>query len=323
MVGETTNEAPAIELRGLRRRFGETVALDGVDLRVPRGACFGLLGPNGAGKTTTVGILTTLLRPGGGTARLLGRDVVEEAAAVRREVGLVFQEPTLDLELSARETLDLTARLYHLEDRRERVEEVLSLVRLEDVADRTARGYSGGLRRRLEIGRGLLHRPRVLFLDEPTLGLDVAARAAIWEHLRFLHAQRETTLFLTTHSMEEADALCEQLAILDRGRVVAEGTPEGLKAELGGDVVSLTLEVGEGAEERLARVEGVREVVRDGGARLRVTVVDAPRRIAALVGAVAELGVLEVTLQRPSLETVFLHHTGHAFEESRTPERAA
>jgi ABC-2 type transport system ATP-binding protein len=323
MVGETTNEAPAIELRGLRRRFGETVALDGVDLRVPRGACFGLLGPNGAGKTTTVGILTTLLRPGGGTARLLGRDVVEEAAAVRREVGLVFQEPTLDLELSARETLDLTARLYHLEDRRERVEEVLSLVRLEDVADRTARGYSGGLRRRLEIGRGLLHRPRVLFLDEPTLGLDVAARAAIWEHLRFLHAQRETTVFLTTHSMEEADALCEQLAILDRGRVVAEGTPEGLKAELGGDVVSLTLEVGEGAEERLARVEGVREVVRDGGARLRVTVVDAPRRIAALVGAVAELGVLEVTLQRPSLETVFLHHTGHAFEESRTPERAA
>ena len=323
MVGETTNQALAIELRGLRRRYGETVALDGVDLRVPRGTCFGLLGPNGAGKTTMVGILTTLLRPGGGTARLLGRDVVEEAPAVRREVGLVFQEPTLDLELTARETLDLTARLYHLEDRRERVNEVLSLVRLEEVADRTARGYSGGLRRRLEIGRGLLHRPRVLFLDEPTLGLDVAARAAIWEHLRFLHQQRATTIFLTTHSMEEADTLCEQLAILDRGRVVAEGTPEGLKAELGGDLVSLRLEAGEGAEERLARVEGVQEVVCQGPAQLLVTVVDAPRRIAALIGAVAELGVIEVTLRRPTLESVFLHHTGHVFEEKQAAERAA
>jgi ABC-2 type transport system ATP-binding protein len=314
MVSQTTNATPAIELRGVRKRYGDTLALDGLDLQVPGAACFGLLGPNGAGKTTTVGILTTLLRPTAGTARVLGRDAVAEPAAVRREVGVVFQEGTLDPELTARETLDLTGRLYHLEDRRARVAEVLALVGLEGVADRPARGYSGGLKRRLEIGRGLLHRPRVLFLDEPTLGLAVAARSAIWEHLRALHAGGETTLFLTTHSMEEADALCQQLAIVDRGRLVAEGTPDGLKAALGGDVVGLHLEREPGAVQRLARVEGVREVVREAPQRLRITVVDGPRRLAALVEAVSGFGVLEVSLQRPTLESVFLHHTGHAFE---------
>jgi ABC-2 type transport system ATP-binding protein len=303
----TTNEPPAqpaLLVRGLVKRYGDVRALDGLDLEVPQGAFFGLLGPNGAGKTTTLGILTTLIPPTAGRAELLGLDVVGERRRVRAEVGVVFQESTLDPELSAREHLDLYARLYHLDSPRARVAETLEAIGLEEDADRPTRGLSGGLKRRLEIGRGLLHRPRVLFLDEPTLGLDVAARARVWEH-----------------SMEEADALCETLAIVDGGRLVATGTPDALKAALGGDVVRIVLETGDGATERLAAVEGVAGVVAEAGdpetdgTAFRVTVADGPRRLADLIERVRPLGVREVTLHRPSLEHVFLHHTGHRFEE--------
>ncbi len=314
---------PAIEVEGLVVRYGAVEALRGLDLCVPRGRCFGLLGPNGAGKTTTVGVLTTLLRPHAGSARLLGRDVVTEQSAVRADLGVVFQESTLDAELTAREHLDLYARLYHLDARRRRVAEMLCLVGLEERADEPVRGFSGGLKRRLEIARGLLHQPRVLFLDEPTLGLDVTARAAVWRHLRELRARRETTLFLTTHSMEEADALCEEIAIVDRGQRVAGGAPEALKAELGGDVVRLALTRSDGARERLERVDGVREVVPDAGPALRITVVDGPKRLADLIEAARPFGVLEVSMQRPTLEHVFLHHTGHAFEIAPEDPEAA
>jgi ABC-2 type transport system ATP-binding protein len=313
-VGDPTNAQPAIELVGLVRRYGEVVALDGVDLAVAAGGCFGLLGPNGAGKTTAVAILATLLRPTAGTARLLGRDVVREAEAVRRDVGIVFQEPCLDPELTPRETLDLTARLHHLEAPARLAAEMLERVGLVPEADRPARALSGGQRRRLELGRGLLHRPRVLFLDEPTQGLDVAARANVWEYLRALQREAGTTVFLTTHSMEEADRLCERLAILDRGRIAAEGSPEALKAALGGDAVRVVLEHEAAAAALLSAVEGVRAVVREAPGRFRVTVADGPRRLAALLDAVRPLGVIEVDLRRPSLESVFLHHTGHAFE---------
>jgi ABC-2 type transport system ATP-binding protein len=305
---------PAIEVRGLVKRFGDVEALSGLDLRVAAGTCFGLLGPNGAGKTTTVGVLTTLLRPTSGQALLFGRDVTAEPEQVRRDVGLVFQESTLDPDLTAREHLDLYARLYHLEGRGARVGEMLALVALEERADEPVRKLSGGMRRRLEIARGLLHRPRLLFLDEPTLGLDVAARAAVWEHLRRLRGESGTTLFLTTHSMEEADSLCDVVAIVDRGRRVTEGTPDALKAELGGDVVNLRLARADGAAERLEGVEGVRQVSPEGETGFRVTLVDGPRRLAHLIEAVRPLGVEEVTMQRPTLEHVFLHHTGHAFE---------
>ena len=239
-----------------------------------------------------------------------------ERERVRRDVGVVFQESTLDAELTPREHLDLYARLYHLPDRRRRVDELLALVGLEERAREPVRRLSGGLKRRLEIVRGLLHEPRVLFLDEPTLGLDVAARAAIWRHLRALAARRETTLFLTTHSMEEADSLCERIGILDAGRLVASGTPEALKAALGGDVVRLRLARTEGAAARLRRVDGVREVRDDeaGGPTLRITVADGPKRLVDLIEAARDFGVLEVSLERPTLEHVFLHHTGHAFE---------
>ena len=320
MLSKATTQPPAIDATGLSKRFDDTTAVDGLDLTVAAGSFFGLLGPNGAGKTTTVGLLTTLVAPSEGSARVLGRDVVTEAAAVRRDVGLVFQESTLDPELTAREHLDLFARLYHLADRTPRVKEMLSLVGLADVADRPTRGFSGGMKRRLEIARGLLHEPRLLFLDEPTLGLDVAARAQVWDHLKTLRQRGGVTIFMTTHSMEEADALCERVAILDRGRVVVEGTPEALKASLGGDAVCLDLERAGDAAACLSRQEGVRGVVRENDgepARFRVTVSDGPRRLAALVDAARPFGIREVTLHRPSLEHVFLHHTGHAFEVER------
>jgi len=313
-----------VELVGLVKRYGAVTAVDGLDLEVPHGLFFGLLGPNGAGKTTTLHVLATLVRPDAGTARVAGHDAVTERARVRESIGIVFQEPSLDRELSAREHLDLQARLYHLPDRRRRVADALERMGLAGDADRAVRGYSGGMRRRLEIARGLLHRPQVLFLDEPTLGLDVAARAALWDDLRALHAEGETTLFLTTHAMEEADALCQRVGIVDRGRVVADGTPAALKAALGGDVVILGLD-GPASERRteqarkaLGRVDGVSRVAPGPGPGwIRVTVRDGPRRLPALLDAVRDLGVAEVELHRPNLEHVFLHHTGHPFEPER------
>jgi ABC-2 type transport system ATP-binding protein len=307
----------AIEVRALAKRYGETLALAGIDLDVPRGTCFGLLGPNGAGKSTTVGVLTTLLAPTSGSAFVLGHDVVRERAAVRRQIGVVFQESALDPELSAREQLALHARLFHLGEPAARAADWIERLGLAEHADRPVRKLSGGLRRRVEIARGLLHRPGVLFLDEPTTGLDVAARAVIWDELRALRKSGETTLFLTTHSMEEADALCDAIAIVDAGRIAASGSPDSLKAELGGDVVTLVLERPEAAIAALEAQPGVSRVVADGAGpgALRVTVADGSRRLAGLLECARGAGILEVDLRRPSLEHVFLHHTGHAFED--------
>jgi ABC-2 type transport system ATP-binding protein len=323
-IAAASTPEDAIVARGLVKRFGEVTALCGLSLRVARGSCFGLLGPNGAGKTTTVSILTTLALADEGSAAILGRDVVAERAFVRRDLGLVFQETTLDPELTAREQLDLHARLYHLTGRRERVAEALALAGLEADADRPVRGFSGGMKRRLELVRGLLHRPRILFLDEPTLGLDVAARALLWEELRRLRRESDVTLFLTTHSMDEADALCDCLAIVDRGRVVAEGPPERLKAALGGDVVVLALERAEPQEKVMAILRalcGVAQVtddgVAEGGRVFRIVVANGPQRLPELLDAARPFGVREVRLHRPSLEHVFLHHTGHPFELGR------
>src|SRR5688572_5898956 len=310
----------AIEVRALAKRYGDHTALAGIDLDVSRGICFGLLGPNGAGKSTTVGVLTTLLSPTSGSVLLLGRDVVRERAAVRRQIGVVFQEAALDPELTAREQLVLHARLFHLEAPAARAADWIARLGLDEHADRPVRKLSGGLRRRVEIARGLLNRPGVLFLDEPTTGLDVAARARIWDELRALRRSGETTIFLTTHSMEEADALCDAIAIVDAGRIAAAGTPDALKSELGGDVVTLVLERPEAATAALSSHPGVRRVVPDGRA-LRVTVADGTRQLAGLLECARGAGIVEVDLRRPTLEHVFLHHTGHAFEPE--PEGAA
>jgi ABC-2 type transport system ATP-binding protein len=231
-----------IEVQELTKSFDGTVnAVDGISFTVKKGEILGFLGPNGAGKTTTLNMLSTLLRPTKGTATVNGHDILTEPDAVRRSIGYVFQDTTLDIELTGRENLDFHGRLYGLEGsmRQKRIEEVLKLVQLTDRADHFVKTYSGGMKRRLEIARGLLHHPEVLFLDEPTLGLDPQTRRSIWEHILRLNQEKDVTIILTTHYTEEADYLCKHILIIDFGKVVVLDTPENLKARLKGDVVSL------------------------------------------------------------------------------------
>src|SRR3989440_158000 len=235
---EATSSAPAVRVEGVIKRFGPTVALSGVDLQVPEGAVFGLLGPNGAGKTTLVRILATLLRPNGGRAEVLGHDVVGEAGTVRELIGLTGQFAAVDEILTGRENLEMFGRLFKLsrDEARRRAGELLERFDLADAADRPARTYSGGMRRRLDLASSLLTRPRILFLDEPTTGLDPRSRNQIWAIVREL--QREgTTLLLTTQYLEEADELADQIAVIDNGRVIAQGTGNELKERIGGQIL--------------------------------------------------------------------------------------
>ncbi len=231
-----------IDVQALSKVFnGKVRAVDGVSFTVKEGEVLGFLGPNGAGKTTTLNMLATLLRPTSGSATVNGHNILTDADAVRRSIGYVFQDPTLDLELTGRENLDFHGRLYGLERivRQQRIEEMLEVVQLTDRADDLVKTYSGGMKRRLEIARGLLHHPKVLFLDEPTLGLDPQTRRSIWEHIQRLNQEKNVTIILTTHYTEEADDLCERILIIDFGKIVALDTPDKLKARLEGDVVSL------------------------------------------------------------------------------------
>jgi ABC-2 type transport system ATP-binding protein len=225
----------AIVAEGLVRKFDDFTAVDGVSFAVEQGEIFGFLGPNGAGKTTTIHMLCTLLRPTAGTAKVGGFDVRRQPDEVRRAIGLVFQDPSLDDKLTAWENLKFHALLYDVPrlEFKERTQEMLRLVGLEEHARRPVETFSGGMKRRLEIARGLLHRPKVLFLDEPTLGLDPQTRRHLWDHIRGLREREGVTIFLTTHYMEEADALCDRVAIIDRGKIVALDTPEALKAQVG------------------------------------------------------------------------------------------
>lgn len=231
-----------IDVKALTKVFnGKVRAVDGISFTVKEGEILGFLGPNGAGKTTTLNMLATLLRPTSGSATVNGHNILEDADAVRRSIGYVFQDPTLDLELTGRENLDFHGRLYGLERivRLQRIEEMLEVVQLTDRADDLVKTYSGGMKRRLEIARGLLHHPKVLFLDEPTLGLDPQTRRSIWERIQRLNQEKNVTIILTTHYTEEADYLCERILIIDFGKIVALDTPDKLKARLEGDVVSL------------------------------------------------------------------------------------
>jgi ABC-2 type transport system ATP-binding protein len=231
-----------IEVKSLTKIFdGKVKAVDDVSFTVEEGEILGFLGPNGAGKTTTLNMLSTLLRPTSGTATVNGYDIIKEHDAVRRSIGFVFQDPTLDLELTGYENLDFHGRLYGLNRslRQQRIEEMLDVVQLSERARDFVKTYSGGMKRRLEIARGLLHHPQVLFLDEPTLGLDPQTRRSIWDHIQSLNREKNVTIILTTHYTEEADHLCERIQIIDRGRIVALDTPENLKARLKGDIVSL------------------------------------------------------------------------------------
>jgi ABC-2 type transport system ATP-binding protein len=306
----------AIEAVGLTKRYGEVQALDGIDLRVEAGTVFGLLGPNGAGKSTTVRILTTLSRPDGGTARVAGIDVLRDPVRVRRAIGVVGQKHGCDMDATGRENLILQAELYGIADGRRRAAEALERFDLRDAADRQVKTYSGGMQRRLDVALGLLHRPQVLFLDEPTTGLDPEARALMWAEIERLAREEGMTILLTTHYLEEADRLASQLAIVDHGRIVARGTPDALKAELEGDAVQVELAEADGgvARQALERVHGLGDVLIDGRT-LHARAANGAAAIPAVLAALEAVGVraASVTLARPSLDDVYLRHAGRAY----------
>jgi ABC-2 type transport system ATP-binding protein len=312
----------AIEANALTKTYPPDVqALDGLSLAVPAGTIFGLLGPNGAGKSTTVRILTTLSRPDGGSARVAGLDVLAEPVRVRHAIGVVAQRHGLDPEATGRENLTLQGEFYAITgaDLRGRVDDALERFGLVDAADRPAKTYSGGMQRRLDLAMGLIHRPRVLFLDEPTTGLDPEARADIWHEIERLARDERMTILLTTHYLEEADRLASRLAIVDRGRIVAEGSPDALKSQLEGDRIQVEL-VGAhdgAARQAMAGVDGVGDAALEGRT-LHARARDGAAAIPAVLAALDAHGVkaASVTLARPSLDDVYLRHAGRSFDRA-------
>ncbi len=309
----------AVQVDGLVKRYKKVVAVDGISFSIERGELFGMLGPNGAGKTTTLGILSTLRRKDAGDARVWGFDVARQRAEVRRRIGIVFQEFSLDDKLTGRENLDFHGRLFGMPRalRRERMAEVLELVDLTGRAKDQVEKYSGGMKRRLEIARGLMHAPPLLFLDEPTLGLDAQTRRQIWDYLAEMNRTAGVTMILTTHYMDEADTLCGRVAIVDHGKIVACDTPQALKASLGGDAVTLEVEGGAEIRTALAGLPFVSKVAPREGA-LELTLDRAESRVPELVDAVRGSGgqLRSLNLRKPTLEDVFLHYTGRQMRDA-------
>jgi ABC-2 type transport system ATP-binding protein len=302
-----------IETDHLTKRYDGVVAVDGLDLRVEEGELFGLLGPNGAGKTTTLLTLTTLLKPTSGTARVNGFDVLRQPAQVRRSIGVVFQDPSSDDTLTGYENLKLHGMLYGMPVplRERRIGEVLELVDLVERKDDVVKHYSGGMRRRLELARGLMHLPKVLFLDEPTLGLDPQSREHIWRYIERLSDEQGLSLILTTHYMEEVDRLCDRLAIIDAGRIVALDTPANLKRIIGGDIVILKAPVA-----RVAALEALVCVtkVERRDTQIYLTVTDAKKHLPLVLETAGSVESVEV--HSPTLNDVFLHYTGKEIREA-------
>ncbi|MGQ3412065.1 ATP-binding cassette domain-containing protein [Natrinema sp. LN54] len=312
----------AIRVDGLTKEFDGVTAVDDLSFTVAQGELFGLLGPNGAGKSTLINMLVTLLPPSAGTATVNGRDIRAEKGAVRSSLGIVFQEPALDEELTGAENLAFHSRLYgqHATERADRIDEVLALVGLEAERDDPVGTYSGGMKRRLEIGRGLLHEPAVLFLDEPTVGLDARTRQDMWAYIERLNAEAGVSIVLTTHYIEEAERLCDRVAIVDEGDIVAMDSPTALKDSLGGDVVALEFadDVPATLLERLPEQPWIREhAVVDTG--VHVTVDDGDARIADLVRLADDAGarISAVDLREPTLENVFLDLTDRLASDER------
>jgi ABC-2 type transport system ATP-binding protein len=305
---------PAVSVRGLVKRYGDVEAVTGIDFDVTAGETFGFLGPNGAGKSTTIGMLCTLVRPTGGSATVAGHDVATERDEVRRNIGLVFQDTTLDGYLTAEQNLRLHAELYGVPRAvvPDRMRQVLEMVGLWERRTSRVATFSGGMKRRLEIARGLLHSPRVLFLDEPTVGLDPQTRSSIWSYIRELKAREDITIFLTTHYMDEAE-YCDRIAIMDRGKIIVLDTPEALKASVGRDRVQIATDDDDAAIAALEQRFGLEATVAEGLVTIAVESGEAfvPRLF-------ADLGVpiRSVAVSRPSLDDVFMSYTGTTIRDA-------
>ena len=311
----------AIETKGLVKRYSEEVlAVDRVDLSIQANSIYALLGPNGAGKTTTISILTTLIEPTGGSAKVVGFDVVRQAAEVRRRIGVTFQELVVDDDLTGRQVLDYHGRLYgqRKKQRQDRIAELLALAELEDAADRRVQTYSGGMRRRLELVRGLMTEPEVFFLDEPTTGLDPQNRANIWNYIRNLKKKRGLTLLLTTHYMDEAEALADRVAIMDHGRIVIEGMPRELIDQMGADTILIT---GQGDSGKFVKEVETRPFVQTlttTDRLIQIGVDSGNRRLAEVVSLATSSGftIEDISVAKPSLGDVFLKYTGRQLRDT-------
>ncbi len=320
---DTPKMPPAIETHKLTKTYSHLKAVDSLDISVESGEIFGLLCPNGAGKTTTVSMLCTILKPTSGTATVNGYDIVRESNKVRKSIGIVFQDPSIDDRLTAKENLTMHANLYGVpaSEQRGRIDRILKLVELEDRADDLLRTYSGGMRRRLELGRGLLHYPKVLFLDEPTVGLDPQTRDHIWKYIKELKETHDITVVLTTHYMDEADRLSDRIAIMDHGKVVVLDTPPKLKETLEGDVITVRANNVEVLSDLVAKWLGFskRSIV-DG--TLEITVPSAKAAMPRIMEIATQNNIyVESLLSRePNLEDVFLHYTGRSIRQDSTKE---
>jgi ABC-2 type transport system ATP-binding protein len=305
---------PAIEVKALEKRYGDIEAVRGIDFEVAPGETFGFLGPNGAGKSTTIKILCTLAEPTAGSARVAGHHVVTERDTVRRNIGLVFQDSTLDLYLTAEQNLRFHADLYGVPKvaLAPRLRQVMEMVGLWDRRSSVAGTYSGGMKRRLEIARGLLHAPRVLFLDEPTVGLDPQTRVSIWEYINDLKRREDITIFLTTHYMDEAEN-CDRIAIIDHGQIVAIDTPAALKASVGRDRVQISTDDDEAAIRELAGSFGIEAAVHEGAVTFAVASGEGfvPRLFATMT-----VPIRSVSMSRPSLDDVFMSYTGRTIRDT-------
>ena len=319
-MNKISNKNLAIEARGLIKRFGEDIlAVDGVDLAIEANIIYALLGPNGAGKTTTINMLTTLLEPTEGAAKVAGFDVVKQANDVRKSIGVTFQETTLDDELTGRQALDYHARLYRMskDQRKAKIAELLALVELEDAADRAISTYSGGMKRRLELIRGLMTNPDVLFLDEPTLGLDPQSRVRIGEYIIELKENRGMSVLLTTHYMDEAEELADKVAIIDHGKILTEGTPNELVDLMGADVITIT---GQGNQDDfIAKVNNLSccETITTANGIIQISVDSGSRRLVEIISTAneADFTVEDISVAKPSLGDVFLKFTGRQFRD--------
>ncbi len=310
----------SVQTLDITKRFGELTAVDKINLTIDSKEIFGLLGPNGAGKTTLIRMLTTVLQPSEGTAKVAGFDIRKNQDAVRQSIGVVSQAMTLDIELTAWENMELYAKYYSVPSqiRKERIKELLDVVGLADRADFTAGSYSGGMKRRLELVRSLIHRPKILFLDEPTTGLDPQARSAVWEYLRKIHAEQDITIVLTTHYLDEAEVLCDRVAIVDYGKLMALGTPPDLKREvMGGDIVEA--DVADLPNEAFEALKASKFAiqVKKRESTLTILVKSGAEAVPRVVELVNENGgkIRSITLREPTLDDVFLHFTGRSIRE--------
>ena len=316
-----------VKVEGLTKEFGQLKAVDGVSFDVEEGEIFGFLGPNGAGKTTTINMLTTLLRASGGTAEIDGLDIHKNATEVRRRVGVVPQEYTADEDLTGLQNILLCADLYGIPrtNSKPHAMELLKLVELDDAADRKVSTYSGGMRRRLELACGLINYPKLLFLDEPTLGLDVQTRTAVWKYIKMLKEEYRMTLFLTTHYLEEADLLCDRIAIIDHGHIVRIGSPTELKASIGGDVIVVGVgESGPDISDEIKKIPLVKDVKKSDheyriksevGEETSIQVIDLVRSMG--------LHVTKISLTKPTLDEAYLEFTGHGLREEEASKMDA